>query len=189
MSTPNFPDPFQLWRDALTKFETNINAQAGDTVKSTELVRTMQQASTVAFGMNQAFEKAIEDYLRRRHLPSRGQLLELSDTLQRIEEKIDRLIPAQRPLARPARTRRPPPRADEADTAAEPAKAPARTRRAAGGADSGKAGATRTASASDASSARADSTASAATTPAKAPKKAPARRKAAAARSSTDKKA
>jgi hypothetical protein len=95
--TPSLiPDPLQMWREA--------------------------QLSTVSGGLQHAFEKAISAYLAKVNLPSRKDVSELAAALQRIEDKLDRLLPASAAmpaLPRPARTRRPPP--DEASAA--PAKA------------------------------------------------------------------
>ena len=50
----------------------------------------------------------IEGYLRRANLPSRKEVLEISESLRRIEDKLDRLVPAESaPAPRPPRTRRP----------------------------------------------------------------------------------
>ena len=111
MATSLIPDPFQLWREALTKLEGNANSLVTGSMDSQELVRSMHQLSTVSLGMQQAFEKAIGGYLARVNLPSRKDVSELAAALQRVEDKLDRLLPASAATAvpRPPRTRRPPP--------------------------------------------------------------------------------
>jgi hypothetical protein len=124
VATSLIPDPFQLWREALTKLEGNANSLVTGSMDSQELVRSMHQLSTLSLNMQQAFEKAIGSYLAKVNLPSRKDVSELAAALQRIEDKVDRLLPAGAAaptLPRPARTRRPPP--DEA--LAKPAKATA----------------------------------------------------------------
>ncbi len=122
MASSLFPDPLQMWRDALARLENDANALAAGGMKSPELMRSLQHATTVGTGMQQVFEKMVEAYLRRAQLPSRKDLAEVMAALQRIEEKLDRLLPAQDAAPRPARTRRP----QAAAAAPEPAPQPAR---------------------------------------------------------------
>jgi len=105
------PDPFQMWREALTKLETNVNSLVTGSMDSQEVVRSVHQLSTVSLGLQQAFEKAIGSYLARVNLPSRKDVSDLAAAMQRIEDKLDRLLTAgSAPAApRPPRTRRPPP--------------------------------------------------------------------------------
>jgi uncharacterized membrane protein YccC len=95
---------------------------------SQELMRSVHQLSTVSLGLQQAFEKAIGSYLAKVNLPSRKDVSELAATLQRIEDKLDRLLPASATapaLPRPARTRRPPPEETSVTSAKAAAAAPA----------------------------------------------------------------
>jgi len=120
MTTSLIPDPFQLWREALTKLEGNVNSLVTGGMDSQELMRSVHQLSSVSLGMQQAFEKAIGSYLAKVNLPSRKDVSELAAALHRVEEKLDRLLPAGAGAAapRPPRTRRPPPE----EIAASPAK-------------------------------------------------------------------
>lgn len=133
MASSLFPDPLQMWRDAVTRLENDVNAMATGGMKSQEVARSLNQFSAVALGMQQAFEKVVESYLRRANLPSRKEVAELAQALQRIEGKIDRLLPADALHAaapRPARTRRPPGAVAPPEPAQEPvpAAAPAATK-------------------------------------------------------------
>ena len=105
MATSLIPDPFQMWRDALTKLEGNVNSLVTGGMDSQELMRSVHQLSTVSLGMQQAFEKAIGSYLARVNLPSRKDVSDLAAALQRVEDKLDRLLPASAGPAVP----RPPP--------------------------------------------------------------------------------
>ena len=58
MSTSLIPDPFQMWREALTKLEGNVNTLVTGSMDSQELMRSMHQLSTLSLGMQQAFEEA-----------------------------------------------------------------------------------------------------------------------------------
>ncbi len=127
MASSLFLDPLQLWREAVSKLENDVNALATGSMKSQEVARSLQQFSTVSLGMQQVLEKAIEAYLRRANLPSRKELSEMAETLQRIEHKVDRLLPAEAlPVPRPARTRRPQGAAPAPEAAAPPPPPPAR---------------------------------------------------------------
>jgi hypothetical protein len=110
MASPAFPDPFQMWREALSKFESDANAFATGSMKSQEVLQSLHQFSSVWLGMQQLFEKTVQDYLRHANLPSRKEVAELAVSLRRIEDKLDRLLPPEAsalPAPRPARTRRP----------------------------------------------------------------------------------
>ncbi|SMG59549.1 hypothetical protein [Paraburkholderia susongensis] len=128
MASPAFPDPFQMWRDALSKFENDANTLATGSMQSQDVLQSLHQFSSVWLGMQQLFEKAVTDYLRHANLPSRKEVAKLAVSLQRIEDKLDRLLPqetAAPPAPRPARTRRPP----GAASPAEPHAAAKQTRR------------------------------------------------------------
>ena len=112
MASSLIPDPFQMWRDALTKMEGEVNTLATGSLKSNEVVRTMNQLASVTLGTQQVFEKVMEAYLRRANLPSRKEVAELAEALLRIESKIDQVLGttgggSASAAPRPARTRRP----------------------------------------------------------------------------------
>lgn len=111
MTTSAFPDPFQIWREALSRLESDVNTLATGSLKSQEVLQSLQQFSTVSLNLQQVFEKTLEECLRRTQLPSRKQVSELAVSLRRIEDKLDRLLPPDTSggsAPRPARTRRPP---------------------------------------------------------------------------------
>lgn len=130
MTEPYFFDPLQLWRDAVSKLEKSANERANAQLKTPGVARSLQDAATLSFGMQQAYAKAVEGYLRQANLPSRRQVQELAETLQRVEEKLDRLLPIT-DAPRPARTRRPAAAATPAPaaSAAQPAETVARAPR------------------------------------------------------------
>ena len=135
MASSLFPDPFKLWRDAVTQLEGQANNLATGSLQSQEALRSLHTLSGAFMGMQQMMDKALNDYLRRTNLPSRKDIAELAHTLQRIESKLDALLPAEAKAApeRPARTRRPPasatpatPPAPEATVEKTPPAKPAR---------------------------------------------------------------
>jgi hypothetical protein len=123
-----------MWREALTKLESNVNSLVTGSMDSQEVMRSVHQLSTVSLGLQHAFEKAIASYLAKVNLPSRKDVGELAATLQRIEDKLDRLLPARAAASaapRPTRTRRPPleeasPSRGKAPAAARAVAAPAK---------------------------------------------------------------
>lgn len=126
----SFPDPFQMWRDALTKFENDTNKlTTGAMQSSPEVMRSLNQFASMNMGIQQILEKALDGYLHRINLPNRKDVADLAEALQRVEAKLDQALGHSRaggnaPAAvaaspRPARTRKPP------TAAAAPVKAPA----------------------------------------------------------------
>jgi len=111
MASSFLVDPLQLWRDAVTKLEGEVNSLATGSTKNEQIVSALHQFSSVTLGMEQLLEKVIGGYLRRANLPSRKEVLELAESLRRIEDKVDRLLPAEAVFAagppRPPRTRQP----------------------------------------------------------------------------------
>ena len=126
MSTSLLPDPLQTLRKAITKLETGGNALANRAMDSSEFSHALHQLTTLSLGMQQTFEKVLGTYLKKANLPSRAEIVELSQALQRIESKLDRLLPTEptpAPRPRPARTRVPAGRLPtKADKPAAPAK-------------------------------------------------------------------
>jgi hypothetical protein len=127
MASSLIPDPLQMWRDALTQLESNVNSLVTGSMDSKDVMRSVHQLSTVSLGLQQAFEKAIGGYLAKVNLPSRKDVTELAEALQRIEDKVDRLAQpnAGAPsMPRPARTRRPPEATSPSPAVAVPVDAP-----------------------------------------------------------------
>lgn len=122
-------DPLNLWRDALGQWENRTNQVANQEMKSEDFARATNALLGMSLGLQQALGKANTALLKELNLPSRGELLELGERLQRIEDQlgqIARLLGAQGPAAGPAavamppRTRRPAPPAAAAPAAAPP---------------------------------------------------------------------
>jgi hypothetical protein len=163
MASSLIPDPMQFWRDAVTRLENDFNSAATGSLKSQELMRALHQFSNASMGMQQLFEKAVEGYLRRANLPSRKEVAELAESLRRIEDKLDQLVPGgsgggPSGGARPARTRRPPGEtltpAPDAAPAGEAASAPMQAKAPAKAAASASAKAAKTAKAPSRGAAR-----------------------------------
>jgi hypothetical protein len=132
MASSLFPDPLQLLRNAVTKLETELNSALTGSSKSRQVVRSLNQLSSIALGLQQLVDKAVEAHLRRANLPSRKEVIGIAESVRRIEDKLDRLLPAEElgaAAARPARTRRPPSAAPAAAALPTPPPAAAARRR------------------------------------------------------------
>ena len=129
-------DPFDMWRQAVSKLEEGMNSLGNQSLNSEEFTKALHQLSTVSMQMQLVLEKVLGEYLKAVNLPSRKDIVELAEALRRIEDKLDRIVPVERPALapRPARTRRPAsapaPEASVAPAAVAAAAPPAQTRRA-----------------------------------------------------------
>ena len=103
-------DPFEMWRQVVTKLEGGMNSLANSGMNSEQFTRAAHQFSQISTGLQQTFEKALDGYFKALNLPSRKDIVDLAETLQRLEEKIDMLLPIEvrEPFEnRPLRTRQP----------------------------------------------------------------------------------
>jgi hypothetical protein len=109
MAAPLNLDPFDMWRQAVTRLEEGMNALGTRSLKTDEVSKALLQFSTVSMQMRQLTDRALSKYLKSVNLASRKEVIDLAETLRRIEDKLDRLLPEpqQPPAPRPARTRRP----------------------------------------------------------------------------------
>ena len=102
-------DPFEMWRQVVTKLEGSINSMANSSMNSEQFTRALHHFSQVSTGMQQTFEKVLDGYFKALRLPSQKDIAALADRLQRLEDKIDMLLPMEQcePENRPLRTRQP----------------------------------------------------------------------------------
>jgi hypothetical protein len=110
MSSPESQDPFEVWRQFMAKFESDINSMANDSMNSNEFSRGLHQFTQMSLGMQKTFEKSLDGYFKTLHLPSTKDIEAIGDTLRRLEEKIDMMSSPNRrdpQQARPLRTRQP----------------------------------------------------------------------------------
>jgi SMC interacting uncharacterized protein involved in chromosome segregation len=110
-------DPTSLWRDMLTQWERGLNSVANQTMGSNEFSRAMHQVTALSLRMQQTAGEAMSKSLQAMNLPTRTDILALSERIGRIEETLARLeaaLPREaadtaKPAApRPPRTRQPP---------------------------------------------------------------------------------
>ncbi|WP_160108614.1 hypothetical protein [Pseudomonas izuensis] len=113
-------DPFQMWREAVTLIEGEINSLASRKMESAEFAQVANQFSRVSLGMQHVFERSLASVLRGLELPSRSEVDALAGAVRRLEDKVDQLLPSPvKPslVPRPSRTRRPPPQPDTVQVA------------------------------------------------------------------------
>ena len=89
MTSSSTLDPFEMWRQVVTKLEGGINSMANSSMNSEQFTRALQQFSQVSTGMQQTFEKVLDGYFKALRLPSQKDIAALADRLQRLEDKID----------------------------------------------------------------------------------------------------
>jgi hypothetical protein len=111
---PNL-DPLGLWRDMLGQWERGLNNVANQAMGSDEFSRALHQITSLGLRLQQNMGAAMEKSLQALNLPSRGELVAISERIGRMEETLARIesalqTPAKTPDAapRPARTRQPP---------------------------------------------------------------------------------
>jgi len=111
---PNL-DPLGLWRDMLGQWERGLNSVANQAMGSDEFSRALHQVTSLGLRMQQSVGETMDKSLRALNLPSRGDLIAITERLGRIEEVLARIESGMRPAdgeaasgPRPARTRQPP---------------------------------------------------------------------------------
>lgn len=112
MTRPKIPDPLALGRQALDQFETGLNAYASRKMADADFVRTLGSLAQWPLGLKHLTGQAQASVLKRLDLPSRSELAALAAAVQRVEDKLDQLLPTPAQHAAqfaPRRTRRPPP--------------------------------------------------------------------------------
>ena len=112
-------NPFaDAWRSALQHWETETNKMLNQATGSEESAKAMNATLSGALRMQTAFKEAMEKGLDALNLPSRSDILQLSEQVAELSRKVDALGESMksettsRPLDRagapkPARTRQP----------------------------------------------------------------------------------
>ena len=133
MALSKMLDPLALWRESINRLEGGINKLATNQMESEQFAQALAQFSKVRLGMHHVSNKALAMIYAGLDVPSRSEVAALADTLQRIESKLDLLLPAQPSrVPNPPRTRRAPHTPDTAKSpstrSAPPAPKPAARR-------------------------------------------------------------
>ncbi len=119
MAKSFLPDPLELLRQVVNRLD-------GRASEVDPVIKTVQQMSGLSLVLRQAVEMAIANAYKRLKLPSSRDFAEVQATLQRLEDKLDRLLAAQAAAA--PRTREPAVEAPAAK-AAKPRRTAAPSRR------------------------------------------------------------
>jgi hypothetical protein len=123
------PDPFIAWREVLDRLEKSVDASVSQGLASSPGCSEMLgRAATLPFSVQQIYAKVLAAVLATLDLPSRTDLSVLEGAVQRIEDKLDRLLPPPAEARQVPRTRRPAAQAPTAQVTAVPAPAPKVTR-------------------------------------------------------------
>ena len=105
-------DPLHLWRDMLSQWERGMNSVANHAMGSDEFSRAMHQVTSMGLRMQQSVGEMLEKSLQAMNLPTRNDLITISERLSRIEARLDEMTAehhAPKPAAKqPPRPRRPP---------------------------------------------------------------------------------
>ena len=112
-------DPAALFRTLLGQWEAAANQFGQDVLKSGEAARAMGAATTATAKGQEATREAMGKALTVLNLPSRAEMVALSEQVARVEERLSRIesllikLAGERAVsapakARPARTRKPP---------------------------------------------------------------------------------
>ncbi|MDD1977586.1 MULTISPECIES: hypothetical protein [Pseudomonas] len=88
------PDPFRLYREAITRFENGVNALAARNIDSKEVGLVIDQYSKITLGLQHLSQTSLERLHKRMGLPSRAEVDALAASLRRVEDKLDQLLPA-----------------------------------------------------------------------------------------------
>ena len=119
MANVNPTDPFGMWRDLLAQWESSLNALGNQAMGSDEFGRSMSRVSSLSLAMQQMMSDMMSRAQTAANLPTRADIVGLSERLRVIEETLNRVAAvvdrlaevdhAQRAAAaRPPRTRKPP---------------------------------------------------------------------------------
>ena len=109
MSQSNDLDPLELWRKALSSLESNFNQMSSQALRTDEITQSMSRLSTAAVGLQSSWDQAVARYFKAMNMATRDEVMAIAAALQRVEEKLDRLLPAEVSTApRPSRNRQPP---------------------------------------------------------------------------------
>jgi LPS O-antigen subunit length determinant protein (WzzB/FepE family) len=119
MSTPGPTDPFAAWRELLAQWEKNANVLGNQTLSTDQFGQSMSQVTSLSLAMQQMMGDMMTRAQAAANMPTRADIVAISERLQAIEQTLNRLAQAVDRLAagdaapggatgRPARTRKPP---------------------------------------------------------------------------------
>ena len=105
MTKENTFDPFAIWREQIDRLESSVNTFATSNMESEQFAKALALFLRASLGAHHVFDENLAKLYQRLNLPSRTEVAALAAVVQRIEEKLDMLLPATPSVPRPARTR------------------------------------------------------------------------------------
>src|SRR5262245_29385319 len=120
MSAPSPVDPFAAWRDMLAQWEKNVNALGNQAMGTDQFGKSMGQVTALSLAMQQMMADMMTRAQTAANMPTRADIVAISERLQGIEQTLNRLAQLVDRIAaggsapagaatRPARTCQPPP--------------------------------------------------------------------------------
>jgi len=87
MARSLFPDPLELLREGVNRFEAGVNALAQRKLaNSTEAARTLHKVARASVGARQLADRSLAGVLALLELPSRSEVAALAAAVQRVED-------------------------------------------------------------------------------------------------------
>lgn len=114
-------DPVRAWQDIVQKWEVEINEWSAKLTESEQFSAMMGQATKMNLVAQRAWAEQMESMLQALNLPSKSQIENITERLDRIEDNIERIrLAADKPAEpeassariEPKRTRKPPRKAE-----------------------------------------------------------------------------
>src|SRR5882757_8757098 len=84
-------DPLALWQKMIGEMEKGFNAFASQAMSSPQFSKAMNQASGATAGAQRQLSDLMEKYLLTMNLPSRAQMVGMSERLQSIEGQLNEI--------------------------------------------------------------------------------------------------
>jgi hypothetical protein len=84
-------DPLALWQKMIGEMEKGFNAFANQAMSSPQFSKAMNQASGATAGAQRQLSDLMEKYLLTMNLPSRAQMVGMSERLQSIEGQLNEI--------------------------------------------------------------------------------------------------
>jgi len=105
-------DPAAAWQKMISRWEQEVNDWSGKLTQNEQFGKVMSQATKMQIMAQRSFNDHMEKLLKSLNLPSKTEIEEISERLDRIEEVLERLTltlghAKEAPVASPKRTRKP----------------------------------------------------------------------------------
>ncbi|RNB92448.1 hypothetical protein EDM56_01740 [Brevibacillus fluminis] len=89
MQTPNYMDPFSIWKSMYTEMEPTISKSMQKWLESDEYAAFSGQLLTISLQMEQTMRKHAEQLFQTYNVPTKSDLARIMDLLIGLEAKVD----------------------------------------------------------------------------------------------------